>query len=127
MATFDSAAPGGRRLTTKEAVDVVRRHFDHFFPKLCLGCGARFETLHHYMLGTRPAGSPVLFETEEAPNIPPIGWIEYAFCPCGNALALGTDGMDSHEHVALLNWLWLECRRRGLAPARVIEGLRADL
>lgn len=120
-------ARGNLEMILEEAVSLLRRHLEGRFPKVCVNCGRRFDSLHEYVQGTIPRGSPRSFDADlqDWETRSPIGSLAYADCPCGNTLALGTEGMALADRLALLAWLREQSERRAVPPTVVLEELRA--
>jgi hypothetical protein len=51
----------------------------------------------------------------------------YAQCPCGNTLALSSDGMPLSQLWALLSWARIEMQRRCLTPQELLNQLRDEI
>ena len=116
-------------ITLEEAQALLRRHLEGLFPKWCANCGRRFDSLREYVQGTKPRGSPRSFDADlqDWETRSPIGSLAYADCPCGNTLALGTEGMALADRIDLLAWLREQSERRTVPPTVVLDELRAAL
>ncbi|HTV62289.1 MAG TPA: hypothetical protein VMH30_06940 [Verrucomicrobiae bacterium] len=113
-------------MTESEVIQVVRQHFESFFPKVCPNCSRRFETLREYIRLTKRVGRPLSYDAElgDWKTRQPIGTVAMVNCPCGNTLALTTDGMMISKRLALLDWMRIETHRQGVSPAELLDHLR---
>ncbi len=104
----------------------MREHLEGLFPKVCPSCGRRFATLREYLLTTEQAGPAIPHDVEmgEWNPVRPLGTMTYANCPCGNTLALSSEGMPLLRLWSLLNWARVETQRRGLTPVELLNHLR---
>ena len=57
----------------------------------------------------------------------PVGTATYANCPCGNTLALTSQGMPLSQLWPLLAWARLETKKRGLSPQALLNYLRDEI
>lgn len=116
-------------MTSAEALEAVRRHFESQFPKTCTNCGRRFATLREYIVTTKRVGQAVSYDAElrDWQTSQPIGSVAFANCPCGTTLVLSTEGMALPQRLALLSWVRAETERCGVTPSELLERLRNDL
>src|SRR5271169_6547346 len=114
-------------MTEAEVVRIMREHLEGLFPKVCSNCSRRFATLREYLLATTHVGPAMSYDAEMGNWTPlrPLGTLTYANCPCGNTLALSSDGMSLSQLWSLLRWAKLETKRRGLSPQDLLDYLRA--
>ncbi len=116
-------------MTDPGIVRLVRDHFEGLFPKVCPTCGRRFATLRDYVVATERLHPAISYDAELGDWAParPIGTVAQANCPCGNTLALSTDGMPlPHVHQAL-HWIRTETEQRRVAPEVVITWMRDEI
>jgi hypothetical protein len=113
-------------MTEAEVIDIMRKHLDGLFPKMCAKCKRRFETLREYVLNTKRLDPVMSFDAEMGDWTPtrPIGTAAYANCVCGNTLALSSDGMTLSQRHSLLNWVRIESQRQGLDPQKLLGCVR---
>ena len=57
----------------------------------------------------------------------PVGTVTLANCPCGNTLALSSEGMPLIRLWQLLNWPRIECQRRNMSPQALLTFLREEI
>ncbi len=116
-------------MTDAEVLETVRKHFESLFPKTCPSCGRRFATLREYIRTTRRLGPAMSCDAElgDWDTTAPIGTQALANCPCGSTLALGTEGMPVAQRLALLHWMRVETRRRGVSSSELLESLRDEI
>jgi hypothetical protein len=116
-------------LTDAQAVQTVRRHLESLFPKTCSTCHRTFATLREYIVITKPVGQAMSYDAEfgDWDTTSPLGSVALANCSCGTTLALGTAGMALPERQALLEWVRVETRRRGVTAPELLERLRDEL
>lgn len=116
-------------MTEREALQILRSHFESFFPKTCNTCGRQYRTLRDYILVTARRGSAHSYDADLGDWQPtsPIGSLAYADCSCGSTLALSTEGMALAQRHALLSWVRNETQRRGITSSMLLEELRDHL
>ena len=116
-------------MTEAEVIAAMRKHLEGLFPKVCSTCNRRFATLREYLLTTKPAGPAIPYDAELGNWRPsnPVGTATYANCPCGNTLALSSEGMPMAKLWSLLNWARIETRRRGMSPTELLNYLRDEI
>ena len=116
-------------MTEAEVVKTLREHFECLFPKVCPKCNRCFTTLREYILITKRLGPSISYDAElgDWNTSRPIGSVALANCPCGNTLALGTEGMSLPRRLLLLNWVRIETHRRGLSPSELLDYLRDEI
>ncbi|HET9709689.1 MAG TPA: hypothetical protein VFP39_15425 [Gemmatimonadales bacterium] len=116
-------------MTYREALEIVRRHFESLFPKTCSTCGRRFVSLREYIRSTRRVGQAISYDAElgDWQTQQPMGSLAFSNCPCGSTLVLSTDGMPLPQRQALLAWVREETERQHITPSDLLERLRSDL
>jgi hypothetical protein len=57
----------------------------------------------------------------------PLGTAAYVNCPCGNTLALTSEGMSLSRLWQLMNWAKIETARRGLTLEQLLNYLREEI
>jgi hypothetical protein len=116
-----------QNMTEDEFVGLMRAHFESLFPKTCRNFQRSFPTLRDYVLTCKPAGPPDCYDAnlKDWSTTKPIGAVVQATCPCGNSLALGTEGMSLVTMHLSLDWIRVETERRGLSSEQLIDQVRA--
>jgi len=66
------------------------------------------------------------FDADEGNWLPthPLGVVTFAKCPCGNTLALSSEGMKNSLLWGLLNWARIETKKRNQTPRELLNHLR---
>ncbi len=107
----------------------MREHLEGLFPKVCPNCGRRFATLAEYLQITKHIGSAMSHDADMGDWQPlrPLGTASYANCPCGNTLALTSEGMPLTRLWPLLAWAKFETRKRGMTPQELLNYLREEI
>jgi hypothetical protein len=113
-------------MTEAEVVSIMREHLEGQFPKVCNACKRHYATLREYLLNTETVGPAIPYDVEMGDWNPlrPVGTMTFANCPCGNTLALTSEGMPLLQLWSLLNWARHETNRRGLTPHELLNHLR---
>ena len=116
-------------MTEAEVVSMMREHLEGLFPKVCPTCQRRFATLREYLLTTEHVGSAIPFDAEMDNWNPeePIGTATFSNCPCGNTMALTSEGMPLARLWSLLNWARIETRKRSMTPRELLNHLREEI
>ena len=116
-------------MTEAEVILHMREHLEGLFPKACSNCQRRFATLREYLLTTRHVGPAIPYDAELGDWAPlqPLGTMTYANCPCGNTLALSSQGMPLFLLWRLLAWARHETKKRGLSPQELLNYLREQI
>lgn len=57
----------------------------------------------------------------------PIGAAALANCPCGNTMALTSEGMQISQINLVLRWINEETKRRGLSPMELMGYIRKEI
>ncbi len=114
---------------TEEVIRVMREYLEGLFPKACPACGREFPTLRDYIRHTTPLGPTLSLDATDEDWAPtrPLGTFALANCPCGNSLALSTDGLPDATRLAMLGWLRAETERLRLAPDVVLGRVRDEI
>lgn len=76
------------------------------FPKKCLVCGRKYNSLKKYLQLTSHIGNPHIFDTEQE-NFElnePLGGVWFSACMCGNTLAITSGGVSSDTAEKILRW-----------------------
>ena len=108
-----------------DAVRIVRSYIEGLFPKACQRCGKRYSSLREYLQSTTHLGSPYLYEAAgDEISANPLGPIAYATCPCGNTLAIGSDGLAPRQLVELITWAKADAERRSINMTELLRQLR---
>ena len=110
-------------------IKILREHLEGQFPKMCANCKRQFITLREYLLSTAPKGSVMPFDADAGSWTPrhPMGIFTFADCPCGNTLALSTEGMALPQLWALLSWVKHETQTRQITPRELLDNVRYEL
>ena len=116
-------------MTDDEIFQMMRKHFEGLFPKVCSNCGRSFATLREYIIETKRIGATISYDAESGAweTTRPIGAVALANCPCGNTLALTTEGMPLSKIHLVLSWVKAETERRGLSPLELIGSVRDEV
>lgn len=114
-------------MTEAEFAMLMLMHFERLFPKTCGNCGRVYPTLRDYMLSCKPLGPVIVYDAELEDWNPedPIGAVAQANCPCGNTLALGTNGMSLSAMRAALDWVRGETKSRGVSYQELLGRIRS--
>ncbi|MEZ5292972.1 MAG: hypothetical protein R2745_17965 [Vicinamibacterales bacterium] len=115
--------------STADVRDLIHRYYASLFPKTCPHCGRGFQTLREYVEATVPAGRYISYDVDAGHFAPErlVGTYAFANCPCGDTLALGTDGLPHETRLALLAWVQAEAARRSMAATEFLDWLRTTL
>ncbi len=107
----------------------MREHLEGLFPKVCPVCNRTYDTFRDYLLIAKPEGSAISYDAEVDDWNPanPIGTLTFANCPCGNTLALSSEGMPLLRLWSLLNWARIETKKRNQSPEELINYLRDQI
>ena len=113
-------------MTEAEVVRIMREHLEGLFPKVCPVCQRRYATLREYLLTTETVGPAMPYDAEAGNWNPPdsAGTMTFANCPCGNTLALTSEGMPLGKLWSLLNWARKETQKRKMTPQELLNHLR---
>jgi hypothetical protein len=116
-------------MTEAEATDLVQKYFEGLFPKSCPNCQRRFATLREYIQVTQRVGPVMSYDAEVGDwhTKQPIGSLAQANCPCGSTLSLSTEHMPMPARLALLDWLRIETRRRGVSASELLDRMRNEI
>lgn len=112
-------------MTTADPVEIARKHFETFFPKVCLCCGLQFDSLRAFVTNARVLGVAVSFDETLAhwEYSDSVEALVYASCTCGNSLALGTVPMNPADRIGLFGWVRTEMDARGVTPSTALGEL----
>lgn len=105
----------------------MRGYYASLFPKICPSCQRCFASLEEYVALTRPAGRYMSYDIGGGSWTPDVGTFALANCPCGDTLALTTDGLDRSTRLKLLEWVKAEADRRSVKPEELLDYLRLEL
>jgi hypothetical protein len=113
-------------LSDAEVICIVRKHIESRFPKDCLSCGRRYDSLADYLLRTTHVGDPVSGDKPFGDILPVtlVGTISYANCPCGSTLAIHSAGLDLMTMWRLLRWAAASTSRRGVSTGELLRDIR---
>ena len=116
-------------MTRFEVVRAIRQHLEGQFPKVCSVCHHSYGSFREFLLVTTPVGSTMSYDAElnEWNPVRPIGTATYANCPCGNTLALSSQGMPLRRLWQLMNWARSETRNRGQTLEELLNQLRDEI
>jgi hypothetical protein len=116
-------------MTEAEVIRAMREHLEGLFPKVCPNCHRRFATLRDYLQITKHLGPAIPHDAELGNWTPlhPFGTMTHANCPCGNTLALSSEGMPLPRLWSLLNWAKIETQRRRQTPRELLNYLREEI
>ena len=109
----------------RDVFRVIHKHVVRQFPKKCLMCGQRFDTLKKYIRSTESIGNPHSFDSEiDNSHIrEPLGGIWFSTCTCGNALAITSEGMRADMLLKLIKWARNESCRKGISVDELLGRL----
>ena len=115
-------------MTDAEVIRIMREHLEGLFPMNCPNCDRCFATLREYILTTQRLGPMMSYDAELGNwnTLQPIGVAALSNCPCGNTLALNTEGIPLPRRLLLLDWIRSEMQRRGLSSQELLEYLRDE-
>ena len=113
----------------EEVIRTLREYFESIFPKVCPNCRHCFSTLREYIQVTTRIVPAVSYDADRGDweTRQPVGSAVLAVCPCGNTIALTTEGMALSLRMKILRWLKTETRKRGLRPSDLLEHLRDEV
>ena len=116
-------------MTEAEVIQAMREHLEGLFPKECPACKRRYTNLREYLQMTQHLGPAIPYDVEIGHWRPmrPLGTVTYANCPCGNTLALTSEGMPLSQLWRLLNWARRDTARRGVTPIELLNYLREEI
>ena len=116
-------------MTEAEVLKIMREHLEGLFPKVCPNCQRRYPTLKEYVQITERLEPSISFDGEAGRWRPlkPLGTFSYANCPCGNTLALSSNGMPLLQLWSLLNWARTETQARGISLRELLTHLRHEI
>jgi hypothetical protein len=117
------------KLTEVEVIQFIREHLDGLFPKICPNCKRRFATCREYLLSTKILGRPVSYDVDLGDWRPdePLGTMALASCPCGDTLALSSEGMPLLRLWSLMGWAKAETQERHMTPEELLNYLCARI
>jgi hypothetical protein len=77
----------------------------------------------------KPTGNPVSHDLDAGDLTPqhPLGAVAVSICPCGEPIALTSEGMPVFRYWALLLWAKTETRRQGITVAELLNRLRVKV
>lgn len=112
--------------------DVVRMIYEHItglFPRSCPKCKRTFASYREYLLETKHIGSPISYDIEFDDLKPSrtSGNLSLANCPCGNTIALSSEGMPLNQIWQVLKWVKIEAERRNTDVQKILEHLRTEV
>ena len=112
-----------------EVIRQMREHLEGLFPKNCMTCGLRFDTLREYLEKTTHSGPAMPYDAmaNNWKPVKPVGMATYANCPCGNTLTLTSKGMPLHQLWVLMAWARLEINKRSMTPQELLNYLRDEI
>ena len=116
-------------MTEAEVIQIMRKHVEGLFPKVCPNCHRRFATLREYVQATQPLGATISYdaEMEDWKPMEPVGTSAMANCPCGTTLTLSSEGMSLIQMWRLLNWARVETKRRGMSQEELLNCVRLEI
>jgi hypothetical protein len=119
----------GAMLSDREVIAIVRKHIESKFPKDCVRCGRRFESLAAYLVGTTHVGDPISVDDPArlGKGLVPLGAISYASCSCGSTLVISTSGLDFFTMWRLLRWAGVSMSRQGCSMGELLADLRGRI
>jgi hypothetical protein len=112
-----------------EVIRQMREHLEGLFPKDCMSCGKRFDTLRDYLKRTTHYGPTMPYDAMAGNWRPakPIGMVTLANCPCGNTLSLSSKGMPLEQLWILMAWARKETKKRCMSPQELLNYLRDEI
>ena len=116
-------------LTEAEVIRIMREHLEGQFPRTCSVCHRRFATLRDYAVTTQPVGIPICFDAE-VENWHPVsstGAMTYNQCPCGNIMALNSNGMPLALYKSLLGWARQKMENQNVTHRQLLIELREKM
>ena len=92
-------------------------------------CDRFFGTLREHILNTKRLGTIICHDAEIGDWEPtqPISDAAYSNCPCGNRLALTSNGMPIPHILLVLRWIKEKTERRGLSPTELMDYVREEI
>ena len=116
-------------LAEPEIMRLIHDHIRGLFPKTCPKCQRHFATYRDYLAQTKPLGTPVSYDLEFGDVKPAdsIGNLSLANCPCGNTLALSSQGMPSADLWKVLKWIKLEIQHRKITLPEMLAYIRQQV
>lgn len=116
-------------MTEAEVSRVMREHLEGLFPRDCPNCHRQFATLRDYLLITKHVGPALSYDADLNDWNPPkpLGTITCTNCPCGNTLALSSEGIPLLRLWSLLNWARAETQERQMTPQELLNYLRGEI
>jgi len=112
-----------------EVVQMTLEHIQGLFPRTCPKCKRTFATYREYLLNTKHIGSPISYDAEFEDWKPSrtTGNLSLANCPCGNTMALSSEGMPLEQIWQVLKWVKVEAERRNVEIQKILEHLRTEV
>ena len=109
-----------------EVIQIVRKHAERLFPKVCPSCHRSYASVREFLLATERVGPIMSYDAELGNWDPsqPIGTLALSNCACGSTLALSAEGLPLPELKTFLNWIRLETLQRGLTQQELLSQLR---
>jgi len=116
-------------LSDRQVITIVRRHIESKFPKTCVACGRRYDSLADYLVRTRHLGDPVSADEpfDQVHQTNASAAISYASCPCGATLAITSSGFDFLTMSRLMHWAAALMARRKMSMREVLRDLRSRI
>jgi hypothetical protein len=116
-------------MTDEEMIRLNYRHYASLFPRACTSCGRHFQTLRDYILSTKPVGATISYDAElgEWNTTQPLGAAAMANCPCGSTIALTTDGVPLAIRQAMLDWIRVQIKTRGVTQEQLLGWVRGEV
>ena len=116
-------------VTKREVIEIVRRHIDAHFPRVCSCCGRPFSDFVEFVRVMRSVGDPVSGDAElgDFKPIDPIGTYALANCPCGTTLCLSSEGMERATMWRLLHYARAETERRKISCRQLLREIRQTI
>jgi len=116
-------------MTEDDIVATVGKHMAAQFPRKCPNCGRTYATVQDYLRITTPVGQVISDDVTEGNWRPtkPLGALAFSNCPCGDTLAMSTNGLPLATTWAIMDWLRRTIAERGVEPQAVVEELRTRI
>ncbi|MCU0749239.1 MAG: hypothetical protein MUF13_06805, partial [Akkermansiaceae bacterium] len=116
-------------MTEADLLRVMRLHTEKLFPKSCHNCGNLFASPRDFFENTSSIGSVISYDADGNDWKPadPLGTLGFFNCPCGNTLALGTEGMELQDLWSAMAWVKNHCETHQTPLENLLNNLREKL